>query len=54
MGFSRLGAAFYTMTVHEGTQSKLNDVHHAWHGVLIAGQSIPEASMVDCTSQVIK
>jgi len=30
MGFPRLGVAVYTKTAHERTQSKLNDVHHAW------------------------
>jgi hypothetical protein len=29
MGFPRLGAAFYTQTAHECTQSKLNDVRYA-------------------------
>jgi hypothetical protein len=29
MGFPRLGAAFYTETAHECTQSQLYDVRHA-------------------------
>jgi len=31
MGFPWLGAAFDLETAHEYTQSKLNDVRHAWY-----------------------
>jgi len=33
MGFSRLGAVFYPETAHECTQSKQNEVCHAWYVV---------------------
>jgi hypothetical protein len=33
MGFPRLGAACYTQTAQEYTQSKLNDMRHAWYVV---------------------
>jgi len=33
MGFPRLGAAFYTETAQECTQSQLYDVRHAWYVV---------------------
>jgi len=33
MGFPRLCSACFTRTAHECTQSKLNDMRHAWYAV---------------------
>jgi hypothetical protein len=30
-GFPRLGAAIYTETAHEYTQSQLKVIHHSWY-----------------------
>jgi len=41
MGLPRVGAAFYTETAHEWTQSQLYDVRHSWYVV-------PQSRPLDC------